>query len=102
MAENIDDENFPPNPLPSRAPSLPYTPVTQEPIIAPTVPVLPAPPFATKYGRHSRFTSQEDLITLREVSACSSNIKAFGEARKRYEEATRNLSKYPAVAQTFT
>ena len=66
--------------------------------VVPTDDLYSSPPFLSKQGRHSRFTAEEDIAVLREVSATNAHVSAFGEARKRYEEAANNLNATASVA----
>lgn len=40
-----------------------------------------------KSKRHSRCTSEEDVIIVREVAAAKAQLAAFGESGRRFEEA---------------
>ena len=62
----------------------------------------PSGSVATKTGRHSRFTAEENLVLLREVSAANAHVAAFGENGKRYGDAASNFNANPTVAQTVT
>ena len=62
----------------------------------------PSDSAAARTGRHSRFTAEEDLALLREVSAANAHVAAFGENGKRYGDAASNFNANPSVFQTVT
>ena len=62
----------------------------------------PSDSVATRTGRHSRVTAEEDRVHLREVSAANAHVAAFGENGKRYGDAASNFNANPTVVQTVT
>ena len=62
----------------------------------------PSDSAATRTGRHSRFTAEEDLVLLREVSAANAHVVAFGQNGTQYRDAASNFNENPSVVQTVT
>lgn len=62
----------------------------------------PSDSAATRTGRYSRFTAEEDLVLLREVLAANAHVAAFGENGKQYGEAARKFNANHSVVQAVT
>ena len=62
----------------------------------------PSDSVGTRTGRHSRFSAEEDLVLLREVSAANAHDAACGENGKRYGDAASNFNANLTVVQTVT
>eukprot|EP00171_Calliarthron_tuberculosum_P009483 IDg9483t1 len=62
------------------------------------IPSSPSPPVddagtgKSKAGRQSRFSTAEDLVIVREVSAASAHLAAFGETRGKFQEAAGKVN----------
>ena len=62
----------------------------------------PSDSAATRTGRHSRYTAEEDFVLLRELSAANSHVAALGENGKRYGEAASNFKAIPQLCSINT